>query len=251
MPVLRAPPGRVRDQLDVRGLLPLLGRERAGAHVRRVVGVLAARRLLGVDLGPDVLRQDRHPVADHVRLGLGAGELDRVVVQRRGLLDEARVRGEVLHLVLDDVVVGEGDVLGGERHAVRPLGVLAQGERPDEAVVAHRPVGREAGGLLALHRRERAGVVADERVVGEVPDLERRRGVAHERVEVVRLPRPADAVDDLAAVGGGGCGRVRRRALRAHGRSMAQTRPKHGDHGRQQQQDDRTKTTCWFTVPPL
>ena len=228
---LRAPPAGVGDEMDVVVLLPLHAREGAGAHVGRGVRI-ALPRLLGRDLRPDVLGQDGQPVADHVRLGLGAHELHRVVVDRGRLLDEVGVRGVVRHLVLDDVVVGEGDVLGGERHAVVPLGVLAEGERPDETVVAHRPVGGQTGRLLALHRRERLGVVADERVVAEVPHLERRRLVADERVEVVGLPGPADLVDDLAGIGRRG----RRRALARAGRLHGPREPEHG-HSRHHEQD--------------
>ena len=97
--------------------------------------------------------------------------------------------------VLDDVVVGPGHVAGGQRLAVLPLGVLADREGPDLAVGAGRPAGREAGGLV---RRHVGRVQTDEGVVVHVPDGERRRGRADERVEVVGAGGPAQPEDDLA-----------------------------------------------------
>jgi len=199
----RATPIRIRDHLDVGVLLPLDAVEWSGPDDRRLV-LEALGRVFVADLRPDVLGHDRHVVADHVRLGLRAGELDRVVVDHLHLVDEVRVRRPVLEVAVDDVVVREGDVLGGHALAVVPHRVLAQREGPDQLVLADRPVGRKAVRVFALHRSESGGVVTDQRVVREVPDLEGLRGVADERVQAVRFVGPADAVHDLATLGRSG-----------------------------------------------
>ncbi|OPZ41001.1 MAG: hypothetical protein BWY94_02496 [Actinobacteria bacterium ADurb.BinA094] len=224
-------------------LLPLDAGEGAGTHPRRIVLVLLPD-VLDRDPGPHVLRQNRHPVTDHVGLGLAAGEPHRVVVDRRDPLDRFGLGDDVGGLlgVVDDEVVRVGDVPGGERHTVAPLGGVADRERPGEAVVADAPVGGQTRRVLALHRRQLGGVEADQRVVGEVPHLVRRRLEADERIEVVRLARPADLVHDLAGVAGGRGRGVRRVALgagRVHGQRQTE-RERHRDH---EQDEERAETS--------
>ena len=120
----------VGDHARVAGLLVLDGLERPGADDRRVVLELVGG-VLARDLAPDVLGHDRDPHAQDVGLGLGQDELDGRVVDGHGLLHVDRVGREGREVVLDDVVVGEGDVVGGERLAVLPrdAGVDLEGPR--------------------------------------------------------------------------------------------------------------------------
>ena len=192
-----APVVRVGAQLHVAVLLPLHALERAGAHERRLVGVLAGG-VLARDLGPDVLGEDGHPHVEHVGLGRRALEAHRGVVDGDRLGDALGRRREVRELVLVDVVVGERHVARRERLAVLPLDAAADGERPGLAVGGHAPVGGEAGRVFALDGLELAVVEPHQRVVGQVPDLERRPQPADERVEVVRLGEDADPVVDHA-----------------------------------------------------
>ena len=77
---------------------------------------------------------------EEVRLGVGEGQAHRGVVDhvhRAALPESQGLRKEVG--VHDHVVVGEGDVRGGERHAVRPLGALPQLHGEDAEVVAEVP----------------------------------------------------------------------------------------------------------------
>ena len=159
----------------------------------------------GADLAPDVLGEDRDPGTDHVGLGLAAADLHGEVVHRHGFLDERREAGEGAHVVVDDVVVGERDVGGGDRLAVLPLDALAQMEGPGLAVRGGLPRGGEAWRWLQIER------VAGEEVVVEQPDLVRRRFRPDERVEVVGVVGPADVEDHLVAGGRGAwVGRQRR-----------------------------------------
>ena len=202
-----------------------------------------------------MLRHDRHVDAQHVRLGLGALDAHGGVVDGDGPDDVLRVRGPVRELVLDDVVVGEGDVAGRQRHAVAPLGVAADRERPRLAVRRHRPVGGETRRVGALHWCERAVVVAHEGLVGEVPDLVGRPDDADEGAEVVDVREGADPVDDGARRGrgaGGGTGGRRRaaagerwRGTRARGAGGGAPHEAAGEQrSREHEQDKYLTRTC-------
>ena len=148
-----------------------------------------------------MLGQDGDPGAQDVRLGLAAADLHGGVVDRDDLVDEGREAGERAHLIVDDVVVGEGDIARRECDAVLPLDSGAQVEGP------HLAVRRDLPRLGQVRDRLQIEAVADEEVVVEHPDLVGRGLGPDERVEVVRVVRPADPQDDLpvrrrAGVGG-------------------------------------------------
>ncbi len=127
----------------------------------------------------------------HVGLGRAAAHLAREVVDRHGLVDELGVGAVRVEVLLDDVVVAEGDVLGGHRLAVAPHGALADVEGPHQAVVRHLPALGDARHRLAV------GAVADDVVVVEAPRLVVDGAAADERVEVVGRLGRADPEDDL------------------------------------------------------
>ena len=251
-----APVAGVGHQLHVAVLLPLHALERPGADVGRRVRVLVGG-VLARDLGPDVLGEDRHPHGEHVGLGLGALELHRGVVDGGRRLDALGGGREVREVVLVDVVVGEGDVLGRERLAVLPLDAAADGERPGLAVRRHRPVRGQARRVRALDGLELAVVETHERVVGEVPDLERRPQVADERVEVVGLGEDADLVLDRVAAG------ARRRSGRrtvpvergrrtlAGGRADGPCEPQDEQCRHQEQDENRPNVPLLLHDPPF
>ncbi len=193
-----------------RVLVPLVLRELEGAAAddRRVVLVTRPRGLAR-DGAPDVLGHDVHPHVEHVRFGLGAGEDHGGVVGSGDALDEVRVHRVVGELVLHDVVVGEGDVFGGQRHAVLPFDARADVERPDLAVGGRRPAVGEPCGRGALRVPVVAGAEADQKVVVERPDLVARRELADEGVQVVGDVGHAQLEHDLAggrrAAAGGKC----------------------------------------------
>jgi hypothetical protein len=130
---LAAPVVLVGDHADVLALAPLHGLEGTGADDGRLVLEGGGRRL-AADLAPDVLGDDRHDHGEHVGLRLVGRDVDRVVVGGHGAGDAAGVDGQSLQVVLDDVVVGERHVLGGQRLAVLPLDALTDLERPGLAV---------------------------------------------------------------------------------------------------------------------
>ena len=135
----------------------------------------------------------------HVGLRARAHDLHRGRVERLRAEDPARREGHVEHLVLDDVVVGEGDVGGRERLAVAPLEVRADLDGPDLAV------GREPAVLLGrvLRRQVEGRLVGDaepeEEAVVDGPDLVVLVLPSDERVQRVGLDGPADLQDDLVA----------------------------------------------------
>ncbi len=214
---LLAPVGGVADQLHVVVLLELDGLERARADDRHRVAE-GAFHGLGVELAPDVLRQDVdvHLREQHVGLGRGAVDLERGVVDGDGLLDVLEVDGQA-HVVVDDGIEGEGDVARRERLAVLPLDARADVEGPRLLVGRELPVLGEPG----LLGRQAVGAHGDERVVVEQPDLVG-RAVADERVEVERALVPAEAQRDVVG--------VRRR--RAAARRRRTTPPPPGRPGR-------------------
>ena len=189
---LLAPERGVGDHAHVVALLDLRHLEGPRADDGRLALVGGAGRL-GAHLAPDVLGQDGDPGADHVGLGLAAADLDGEVVDGHRLVDERREAREGAHLVVDDVVVGERHVVGGERLTVLPLDALAQVEGPDLAVRGGLPGGGE------VRRGLQIGRVAGEEVVVEQPDLVGRGLGPDERVEVVGVVGPADVQDHLVA----------------------------------------------------
>ena len=166
---------------------------------------------LGVTLLHTCSRQDGDEDLHHVGLRPRAGDLHGGRVERLGAEDAARRQGHVEHLVLDDVVVGEGDVVGRERLAVAPLEVRADLDGPDLAV------GRQPAVLLGrvLRRQVEGRLVGDaepeEEAVVDGPDLVVLVLPADERVQRVGLDGPADLEDDLVRRG-------RRRRLGGEGR---------------------------------
>ena len=201
---LGPPVVRVLGHLDVAAPLPFLALEGS----RTDEGVLHLVLLGVLDAAPDVLGHDVDPAHLHVGLGRRAHHVDRVVVDHLRLFDVGRVAGDRGQVFLDDEVVGEGDVVGGDRLAVLPRHPLADLEGPRQAVVGHRP----ALGEPAVGIRGPVEAVADQEVVVDRPDLEARALVAHERVEAVRLVEPAELEHDLA---------VRRRRALAGGERRA------------------------------
>ena len=199
--------------------------------------------VFGRDLRPDVLGQDGDlgHIGEQGWLRDGAVDAHGIGVERRRLDDVRRVARPVGDVVLDDVVVRPGDVGGGQRHAVLPLGVLADREGPGLAVGAGRPAGREPRRFVWRHV---GGVQTHERVVVHVPDGERLRVRADERVEVVRAGRPAQPEDDFAA------GR-RRAGARSEGRRDAPQRDRPARITRRRQQDRSTpRHACAFISAP-
>ena len=130
---------------------------------------------------------------EEVRFGVGEGETHRGVVDhvhRAALPESQGLRKEVG--VHDHVVVGKGDVRGGERHAVRPLGALPQLHGEDAEVVAEVPSfqqPRPRRDHVLLQERQRT--TADE---GEAP---RRCRIPTARRQAVRFgsaaPKPGSA----------------------------------------------------------
>ena len=161
-----APVALVGHTADVLAVHPLHDLEGAGAHDRRLVGEVVGR-VVAVEAAPDVLRQDRHPHREDVGLGPRAGDHDGRVVGGGRRLDALQRREEGLQLVLEHEVVGEGDVVRRERHAVLPLDAAADRERPGQTVGRMSPARREPRLSLEVRR----GVVGEE-VVFEVKELE-------------------------------------------------------------------------------
>ena len=139
-----APVVGVGLEMDVLADLPADDLEGPRADDRRLV-LKARAGGLARDLRPDVLRQDGHHHAQHVRLGSLRVDLDGVRAGRLGAGDAVGVDGQVREVVLDDVVEGEGHVGGRERHAVLPLHALAGLERPGLAVGRHLPARGQLG----------------------------------------------------------------------------------------------------------
>ena len=194
-----APVVRVAHQLRVVPALVVRHLERPAADDRRLVGVAALERR-DLDLAPDVLGDDVDDHVQHVRLGRRHGEPHRGVVHRLrvlDVLDRLQVRGQ---LVVDDQVVAEGDVGGGERLPVLPLHAGSDVDGPREAVGGDAAV--LLRGQLGRELRDRLAVEAEpeQPVVGEVQDLGRGRLDPDERAQVVGVRRPADA----QRTGGGG-----------------------------------------------
>ena len=198
--------------------------------------------VFGGDLRPDVLGQDGDlgHIGEQGWLRNGAVDAHGIGVERRRFYDVRRVARPVGDVVLDDVVVRPGDVGGGQRHAVLPLGVLADREGPGLAVGAGRPAGREPRRFVWRHV---GGVQTHERVVVHVPDGERLRVRADERVEAVRAGRPAQPEDDLSA------GR-RRAGARSEGRRDTPSETGHEDHRRRQQDRSTPRHACAFHQCP-
>ena len=206
---LLAVPVGVADHLDVAALDEGHGLEGAAADDRRLVDVACGRRPRR-NVRPDVLGQDRHAGLLEVGLGRRADDPHRRRVEGRHRLDAGRVVGEVGHVVLDDVGVGEGDVGGGQGLPVLPPDARAQVDRPDLAVRRDAAVllGRELG--REVERRLVVVAAAEELRVVQGPDLVGVVRVADERVEVVGLGRPAEAQDDLGGGRGAAAGGERR-----------------------------------------
>ena len=156
------------------------------------------------------LLDDRARVADerHERVRLGRLERDRdgvvVVGHHAGDVTERLVRAT--GLFVDAVLVGEHDVRGGERRAVRPHHVVTQ--RPRDL--------REVVGDAVTRARDRRGECRDDRPVGRI--LGER--LAHERAgeQVLRAAReqrvglrrclPLEQHDLAAGAGGAARGRL-------------------------------------------
>ena len=222
---LAAPVVLVGHAADELALLPLHDLERSGADDRRAVEVLG-RLVVGLELAPDVLRHDRHPHGEDVGLGLVALDDDGGVVGRRDRLDAVERREERGELEVLLVVEAEGDVLGRQRLAVAPHDALADLEGPGEAVLALGPaLGEPRLGLEVL-----VAVVGEE-VVADVVELVGRLLDAHERVEVVRVGRPAHLEGDGAAG---------RRGTRAGGEGAGQAPDEAGRQGEDDEQEKKS-----------
>ena len=193
-----APVVLVRHGAHVLAALPLDDLERTGADHRRLVGE-GVGDLRGGQLAPDVLGKDgdRHP--EHVRLGLAAGELDRLRVERLHRLDVLGVPDVVADLVLDDGLEREHHVVGVERLPVLPLDAFTELERPHLAVGRVLPARRQLRRRLQVARLEPHQVV-----VVEVEQLEGGCLVPDHRVQVVRFGGPSHVQRGLAGRRRGG-----------------------------------------------
>ena len=184
-------------------------RERSGPDHRPVLGLVGVGvRLLLADVLPDVLRHDRDRHQRKRRARLAQAQHHRLRVGRRDLLHVVQVRdpGVGVDPAVEDPLVGEHHVVGGQLLAVVPGDVVAHVEGPGEPVVGRLPVlGQLGHGRQVLHR------VADQLVVHQVPHLVRRALDALERVERVDLVEQPDREGDLLVglAASGGCGQRR------------------------------------------
>ena len=148
----------VGHEHDLLAALPLLELVRPRAHgIRRVLGRFPELAFLGV-LGEEVLGQHgRAPASESLGIGLRVDDPHRVRIQHLDVPHQLEVvpvrRGS---LRIHHGLVGEMDVLGGERLAVVPLHVFPQLEGQAEAVLAELP-GLGHGGhpvqvLVGLHQ---------------------------------------------------------------------------------------------------
>ena len=194
------------------------------------------RELPLVELGPDVLGNDRRHVRDVIEVRLRRG-IEREHDLIGALADHARERTsvglpqrvEVDRLVVRHRVERVGDVRRAERLAVAPLDALA--DREGEGLEAVRPLRRGGQqrrdrlrpGLEDVDELER---LVDEPVGGQVDGRV-------ERVEVAGPGGPAFIIDDELA---GGRGRRGRRLRRLRRRAEAGKRQ--ADRRQHRQQND-------------
>ena len=166
---LAAPKVRVRLERDRLVRFVALELEGARAH-----GFLVVLELAGlVDLRPHVLGHDGDLLAGVVRLRLLQGDLDGAVVGGLDLgevFDEAAVGHRHL-FILHHLVVGPGDVLGGQRFTIGPLHFRADRVGPDLALGVRVPFGGESLGDRAVLR------VVGHKVLVHVPESVRRHEV--------------------------------------------------------------------------
>jgi hypothetical protein len=183
--LLDDPPSGLKLRHDVR-----TGADRLAVK-RRGLEILARQQMLGND--PDlqlVVERRVGPVERelHGRVVDGLDRVDRVQQRRQ------RGRG----LRVEDRLVGEHDVLGGERRPVGERHVVAQPDRHRPAV---RAALRKRAGEIGLGREIlRVAQQPVERLLGSLVDV-----VAVDRVQVVRLRRQRDherAARRLRVLGG-------------------------------------------------
>ncbi len=170
----------------------LFEHERPAAHP--VVAGDVRRVAVGGRLLPDVPGQDVGVHGGESRIGLGGDDLHGEVVEGGG--GEVPGRRRVVEpLLLGRGVDRPGDVVGGERLAVRPEQALAQGVGDGEAVVGNLPgLGQPGDG------GEVVGRLVGERGVLQCPELvlgDQEAGGDVQRVQ--RLGDP-DGEDDLFLV---------------------------------------------------
>ncbi len=150
-------------------------------------------------------------------MGFREAEADRVVVEflqfhRLAATAEVARHNRSEFLVLQDVLVPEQDVVGGEGLAIGPADPAPEPERVGSAAVLDLPPPRQVRQDAAAH-----GVPADEPIVGQAglenPDVARPRGE----------PSPRAAIGP-ALIGRDDDERVFRQAL-ADGRQLARSHP--------------------------
>ena len=156
-----------------------------------------------VDALPDVLGKDRNVAAGEQlegRHGILEGDLDGGVVDNGGRLEHRMV----IHVmavasrppVVREVLEGEGHVVGGERGAVVPPDVLAQGDRPGTEVLGRLGAGGQPGlGFEAALRPEESVVHQHREVVGQ-----RQRLRNDERIQVLLSRVQTHADHDVIVV---------------------------------------------------
>ena len=210
-PGVRAGVVRVRLQHDALVGLVLRQPKRAEGGAGLADGVAAERA--GVGVCEQVCRHGRE--AGVSRLGVAVVRLGEVELEVGGVDDEGTLALHHLVQVPDaragdgrvgHHVVGEGEVVGGDRLAVLPGQIVAQREREHLAIGRPAPLGGQSGLLLqravepAVDRGHRDG--AEDRGVG--------LGLVHDRVEVPEVGHRRD--HEHVAGGEGGCWpRLRRR----------------------------------------
>ena len=180
---------------DLLALVPLLEHVAAAADgVRAVVGAVGV-------LGHDA--HDGERVEQGVE-GLVEVQLNGGVVDDNGLIDHGEVG--LGGSAVDDAVDGEGDVAGGEGLAVGELDVVADSERPGQAVLG----ALIGGGEVVLELEVEVG--GDERRLNERLMHVLAAAPAHERVEAGgRLGAGGHGEGDLRGSVAFGLGRTRSR----------------------------------------